>query len=255
MQQILSALRQWLLEDDRIERVILEADGCTPRIYWQRLSSEMAAQEEDRRRRPHAIVLREAGGALQSPGEVIREQEILCVTWGPSISQIAMLDALIYDRLTGLGCDTGLSRTRIWSLPLGLVEEEDPIPGIRMDRIPGISLTDPGSGYTSVPDVVISDGGGSGATAQADLDLESGEVWQVRLTDPGSGYTSMPTVTISGGGGSGATAQVMTATMVHSVGAGGASYGSDADTGWDYLMRSYSCLYDMREAAPRGAPE
>lgn len=67
-----------------------------------------------------------------------------------------------------------------------------------------ISVTNGGTGYTSAPTVIISGGGGSGATAHAFL--FSGRVSTVAIDNPGTGYTSAPTVTFSGGGGSGATA-------------------------------------------------
>jgi hypothetical protein len=67
-----------------------------------------------------------------------------------------------------------------------------------------ISVTNPGSGYTSAPAITISGGGGSSANAIAVLG--SGIVTGITLTEAGSGYTSPPTVTISGGGGNNATA-------------------------------------------------
>jgi FtsP/CotA-like multicopper oxidase with cupredoxin domain/PKD repeat protein len=65
-----------------------------------------------------------------------------------------------------------------------------------------VSVTAPGSGYTSAPAVSFS-GGGSGAAATAQV--SGGGVTGITITDGGSGYTSLPTVTISGDG-SGATA-------------------------------------------------
>ena len=67
-----------------------------------------------------------------------------------------------------------------------------------------ISVTNPGSAYTTVPNVTITGGGGNGATATAKLG--SGLVTAITITEAGSGYTSAPTVTISGGGGNNATA-------------------------------------------------
>lgn len=67
-----------------------------------------------------------------------------------------------------------------------------------------VTPTAPGTGYTSVPTVAFSGGGGSGAVATAVL--SAGTVVSVNVTDPGTGYTSAPTVAITGGGGSGATA-------------------------------------------------
>jgi hypothetical protein len=70
--------------------------------------------------------------------------------------------------------------------------------------IASISVTNGGSGYTSVPTVVFSGGGGTGAAATAVL--TQGVVTSITLTNAGSGYTSLPTVTFTGGGGSGAAA-------------------------------------------------
>ena len=71
-----------------------------------------------------------------------------------------------------------------------------------------IQVTAGGSGYTGIPDVVISGGGGTGATATAIVN--SGAVSNFVITNKGKGYTSTPTITIGGvdaAGGSGATAR------------------------------------------------
>lgn len=70
--------------------------------------------------------------------------------------------------------------------------------------VAGFTVTTAGSGYTSAPAVSITGGGGSGATAVAEI--SGGVVTAIRLTSPGSGYTSVPTVAFSGGAGSGAVA-------------------------------------------------
>jgi hypothetical protein len=70
--------------------------------------------------------------------------------------------------------------------------------------VTGIQVTAGGTGYTSVPAVAVTGGGGSGAIGTAVV--VNGVVTEVTLDDPGTGYTSAPTVAITGGGGSGATA-------------------------------------------------
>ena len=70
--------------------------------------------------------------------------------------------------------------------------------------ITGIKVVNGGSGYTAVPTVQITGGGGTGATATATV--SAGKVSAIAVTSGGSGYTTTPTVTISGGGGTGATA-------------------------------------------------
>jgi len=52
-----------------------------------------------------------------------------------------------------------------------------------------------GSGYATAPAVSFSGGGGSGATAQANL--SGGVVTSITVLTPGSGYSSAPTVTIA----------------------------------------------------------
>jgi FtsP/CotA-like multicopper oxidase with cupredoxin domain len=75
-----------------------------------------------------------------------------------------------------------------------------------------VALTAGGSGYTSVPAVTITGGGGTGATAAATITNAvntltlTNTVTGIRVTNGGSGYAAPPTVTISGGGGSGAAA-------------------------------------------------
>jgi Fe-S-cluster-containing dehydrogenase component len=72
----------------------------------------------------------------------------------------------------------------------------------RTDRIVAkLTVTTPGSGYTSAPTVTFSGGGGSGARATAQI---GSPVASVTVTAGGSGYTSAPTVTFSSGGGTGA---------------------------------------------------
>lgn len=75
-----------------------------------------------------------------------------------------------------------------------------------------IKLVTGGSGYTSAPTVVISNGNGTGALATATV--AGGVVTGITLNRDPSGklyfltgnYTSAPTITITGGGGTGATA-------------------------------------------------
>lgn len=80
-------------------------------------------------------------------------------------------------------------------------------PGFTHTRLEGavtaVTVTNQGSGYTSVPTVAFTGGGGTGATAVAVLGTgaDATKVVSVTVTNPGSGYTSAPTVAFSGGGG------------------------------------------------------
>jgi hypothetical protein len=70
------------------------------------------------------------------------------------------------------------------------------------DEVIGIDIVDGGSGFTSLPTLTISGGGGSGAN-YSPIIFDNQIIGVDRLAT-GSGYTSTPTVTITGGGGSGA---------------------------------------------------
>lgn len=74
--------------------------------------------------------------------------------------------------------------------------------------VSNIVVTNGGTGYTSIPTVTITGGGGTGATAFATI--ANGSISGIFLVNAGSGYSSAPTVTISGGGGSGAVAHANT---------------------------------------------
>lgn len=90
-----------------------------------------------------------------------------------------------------------------------IIIADPPAPGITATasssilskELVSISITNPGSGYTSAPLVTVSGGGGI-ATATATID--TGSINSILITDAGSGYTTAPTVTISGGNGSNA---------------------------------------------------
>lgn len=90
--------------------------------------------------------------------------------------------------------------------------------------VTSVEVTAPGTGFTSLPSIGFSGGGGSGAVAQAVLSPTT--VASVTVGAGGSGYTSVPTVTASGGGGSGATftavltSMVITSVTVDTAGAG-----------------------------------
>ena len=67
--------------------------------------------------------------------------------------------------------------------------------------VASIATDSGGTGYSSPPEVTITGGGGSGATATAVID--SGAVQSINVTNPGIGYITTPTVTIAtppGGG-------------------------------------------------------
>ncbi|AOO10673.1 hypothetical protein RW060613_085 [Synechococcus phage S-RIM8] len=81
--------------------------------------------------------------------------------------------------------------------------------------VTNIEVEDGGSGYTSSPLVSIVGGGGSGASATAII--TKGSVSNILITNGGTGYTSQPTITVVGGGGTGATASALVRGPIKSV--------------------------------------
>ena len=57
-----------------------------------------------------------------------------------------------------------------------------------------IKITNPGSGYTSAPAVVIEGGGGEGA--QAEAIVKNNRLSEIVIKNPGQGYSSGTTVTL-----------------------------------------------------------
>ena len=111
---------------------------------------------------------------------------------------------------------------------------------ITIGSVGEIGITNPGSGYTSAPTVVISgpdQAGGQQANAVATLVTGGNTVASVTLVNGGSGYTNASnlTVTFSGGGGSGAKAVAgistfATGTVYINVISGGSGYTNAANT-------------------------
>lgn len=71
-------------------------------------------------------------------------------------------------------------------------------------RVTSLNVTAGGSGYTGVPTVAFTGGGGTGAAATAVVTDEV--VSSILMTTQGTGYTSAPTITFSGGSGTNAAA-------------------------------------------------
>jgi hypothetical protein len=79
---------------------------------------------------------------------------------------------------------------------------------IGQGQVSAINVTDGGENYTSVPTVVISGGGGTGAAGEAIVN-GSGQVSGVIITNPGAGYAFAPAVSFTGGGGTSAAATAL----------------------------------------------
>lgn len=81
--------------------------------------------------------------------------------------------------------------------------------------VASITVTNDGSGYTSVPTVTIgTPDAGYGTTASAIATVVSNKVTAITVTNAGSGYLTAPSVTITGGGGSNAAATANISTQL-----------------------------------------
>lgn len=71
-----------------------------------------------------------------------------------------------------------------------------------LGEVTSITVTNQGSGYTSVPTVSFTSSTGFGATATAVLGTgtNANKVIRIDITNPGSGYQTAPVVNITGGG-------------------------------------------------------
>jgi hypothetical protein len=79
-------------------------------------------------------------------------------------------------------------------------------------EILGINIVNGGTGYTSLPTITVTGGGGSGAKFYPvvfDGSIIEIEPLGVSNTSRGTGYTSTPTITVTGGGGTGAILQAV----------------------------------------------
>jgi tetratricopeptide (TPR) repeat protein len=66
-------------------------------------------------------------------------------------------------------------------------------------KIQGIDVTDSGTGYTTIPNINIIGGGGTGAIARVVIS-DTQTVIGVDVINSGSGYTSTPSIKVVGGG-------------------------------------------------------
>jgi autotransporter-associated beta strand protein len=65
--------------------------------------------------------------------------------------------------------------------------------------VTGLTLTNPGSGYTTVPTITFNGGGAGSTAAQATYNNGTLQLLNVTLTAPGTGYTSAPSAVFSSG--------------------------------------------------------
>jgi hypothetical protein len=82
-------------------------------------------------------------------------------------------------------------------------------------RLAAIQVQEVGTGYTDIPTVTISGGGGSGGEGTARIG--TGSVRSIQIKDRGTGYTQQPNIAITGGQGGGATLSVTVAGKITTV--------------------------------------
>jgi prepilin-type N-terminal cleavage/methylation domain-containing protein len=123
--------------------------------------------------------------------------------------------------------------------PGGTILWRDPDHGLP-SPVASIAITNPGPymGYSTAPAVLLSGGGGSGATATCSIAY--GKVVSVMVTNAGSGYTSPPTVSFSPGG----------ATAVAVVGYARTVF--SPVTAWPVLLKVTMQVFDPKDRVDKG---
>ena len=119
----------------------------------------------------------------------------------------------------GIQCDYGHDGFRIIGNTVTFAYPGGDVYGL--DRISSLEVVSGGSGYTSVPDIVIRGGGKNAGSAEIQAVVENGRVTSAKLLCPGVGFTETPIIEVVGGGGEGAviTAAVNSFTYGMTVGA------------------------------------
>ena len=72
-------------------------------------------------------------------------------------------------------------------------------------EVSSVTVVNRGSGYTTVPSITFTGGGGLGASAIAILGTgtTANKIIRIDVIDGGTGYTTVPSITFTGGGGTG----------------------------------------------------
>ena len=109
----------------------------------------------------------------------------------PTPADFGIYDVMVSNRY---GSVRSPAIRRIFIPPLTEVRTATATATVFNGRLSTMTVTDPGAGYTTNLPVIITGGGGSGASGVA---LQAnGSITQVRVTGGGSGYTQSPTITI-----------------------------------------------------------
>ncbi len=89
---------------------------------------------------------------------------------------------------------------RIETLGTGNILLDQPLRAPVGLGVTSVNIPAAGTGYIAPPAVTFSGGNGTGATAFAEINLDTGALTAIRVTSPGVGYTTAPAVTLRGGG-------------------------------------------------------
>lgn len=106
--------------------------------------------------------------------------------------QNGIIDGLL---ITQAGSDYTNSPTIIVDPPPFPPRRAEAFVQIQNGLVVGATVSDPGHGYEVPPVVLVTGGGGIGASAVASI--SDGKVTGIAITHPGNGYTSLPTVKIA----------------------------------------------------------
>ncbi len=150
---------------------------------------------------------------VSAPGESFFDTAVVNGTAYPTLT----VDPTAY-RLRILNA----SNDRFWNLQMYVAS----------NIISGITVDNPGSGYSGTVLVTISGGGGKGATAEAVVDEATGTITGFNMLTVGSGYTSVPTVTVEGNGTNAAGTAVLYQAAPTEVGMVPATATAGFPTGW-----------------------
>lgn len=179
--------------------------------------------------RVHKVVVHH-GGSGYAPGahvvtglnvsapamQLVAAQLRIHVAPSGSVSHVEVINGGVYQSV-GLNPDTTQASDTLVALPPGAwsppgsagVKYSIHFVGTAAHHFAwGIRVTNRGMNYTSDPEVILSGGSLSGATARAIRSIHN-DILGVVITNPGNGQFAGASVTITGGGGSGATAELV----------------------------------------------
>lgn len=143
--------------------------------------------------------------AVNNPGSgyLIDELVTVVITGGGSNDQ-ARLTATVTTASGGVASVTVTAGGSAYANPLvtfaggGGAGAKAFVSGAANGVVTDVTVTDPGSGYTSAPTVTIADsGGGAGAGATALAEIRRGQITAITVNSGGTGYAGVPDILIS----------------------------------------------------------